>query len=71
VAVFDELSTAVESQKTQAKKQMPGNQKVINMAKETLTAAEREKIRAAKLFARMLSAQSITKKLKTNYTTPS
>ncbi|QJR82589.1 HlyD family efflux transporter periplasmic adaptor subunit [Alteromonas pelagimontana] len=45
-AVLSELSTAIERQKIQAKKQMLEDQKAIDMAAVALTAADREKRRA-------------------------
>ncbi len=49
-AVLDELTTALDRQKIQAKKQMLEDQKAIDMAKVSLTAADREKRRADKAF---------------------
>ncbi len=49
-AVLDELATALDRQKIQAKKQMLEDQKAIDMAKVSLTAADREKRRADKAF---------------------
>ena len=49
-AVLDELSTEIERQKIQAKKQMLEDQKAIDMAAVALTAADREKRRADKAY---------------------
>lgn len=49
-AVKDELTTALARQKIQAKKQMLEDQKAIDIAKVTLTAADREKRRADKAY---------------------
>ncbi len=49
-ASLEEQSLALERQKIQARKQGLENQKAVDMAKVTLTAAEREKRRADKAF---------------------
>ncbi|NMH58450.1 efflux RND transporter periplasmic adaptor subunit [Alteromonas ponticola] len=49
-AVLDELTTALDRQKIQAKKQMLEDQKAIDLAQVSLTAADREKRRADKAF---------------------
>lgn len=50
-AILDEMATAVERQKIQAKKQMLEDQKAIDIAQVALTAADREKRRADKAYS--------------------
>ncbi|MEW9797789.1 efflux RND transporter periplasmic adaptor subunit [Alteromonas sp. CYL-A6] len=50
-ARFEQLAVAVERQRIQAKKLMLEDQKAVDMAQVTLTAADREKRRADKAYA--------------------